>query len=238
MTCLSSSFFHSYSYFQCTIPSTYCVGDSDGWLWPCGSYLGGGGGDKQPGYGRITGKLNTPTYTVSGERGRIPAARIWSYYREGYRVGNSIICFSIESIICCDRKIDSITVDLFKERRELIDAIDLRGGAIGSFGMKREKTFKKHPKNLFFRSNRSFCDRKNDAILKMIELMVDLITDNLFQRSTRSIWSRSIFLKIEKIERSKIKIATLIMWFVSGVRARIPAARIWSLLQSSMWRKV
>ena len=80
------------------------------------------------------------------------------------RVGNSIIGFSIESIVLCDRKIDSITVDIFQRSK-----IDWSNPI---FWHRKGENCQKHMKKTFFRSNRSFMwskDRKD-----------------LFQRSKRS----------------------------------------------------
>ena len=59
-----------------------------------------------------------------------------------------------------------------------------------------------------------FCDWKIDLL--RVDLLMDRndsLTVDLFKRSTRAIRSRSIFLKIENIERSKIKKSNSQPWF-------------------------
>ena len=103
-----------------------------------------------------------------------------------------IIGLLIESLVFCDRKIDSI-VKTIEEQRSM--------GAIRSFGIKRGETVKNIRKIRFLRAIRSFRSfSKNDES--------DLITVPLFQRYTvREQFDHGRpFLKIDNIDRSKDRI--------------------------------
>ena len=111
------------------------------------------------------------------------------------RVGNSIIGFSIASIVICDRKIessirslkrpnrsrwsfskideiDSITVALFQRWTRAIRSVAQKGG-----------NCQKHTKNTFFKSNRSF-----------------LVIERSIPSSKKSNCYRRSFLKIDGID--------------------------------------
>ena len=135
-------------------------------------------------------------------------------------VGNSIISFSVESIVLCDRKIDLILKKIeiipwlfskIDENKSILSIFkkDRRSKINGSvliFWHVKGENCQKHTKHTFFFLIESivFCDPKIDKI--------DSITVDLFQRSTRSIRSRTIFFKDrkdQKIEDRKIEFPTL-----------------------------
>ena len=133
------------------------------------------------------------------------------------KVGNLIICFLIESIVFCDRVIDSIV-----KKNKLLLSIFFKDWpdrlAHGQSFLKIDG-IDSLTVVLFKRSRRAiwidcFLYRKNERLIRLWKRSnclcrsflninrMDSLTVNLFQRSTGSIKSRSIFFVIERLIRS------------------------------------